>query len=264
MIKALLSDEGPKEEDILAKKVNAWQFKTFKHKTFLCETFANSGDLDAENLLWQFSHVLRCLESSGFRVHALCGDAASQNASFFAMLRLLSLSDNVWLERDQVSCVHPLDPSRRIFFFHCLVHVLKSIRNRHFAADVAMKDDRNGSVNWDHNIDSFQRDYVRIDNHAKTVGGVNAKSVKPDGWLKMQVSICLSIYNDATIAEITEFILSKLGLAIPEPSSEEKALFLKLSDKSSIGVRSWRAKKIRENHTWDVDTMGRKIVDSLP
>ena len=76
--------------------------------------------------------------------------------------------------------------------------------------------------------------------------------------------LCVIVSTFITIAEITEFILSKLGLAIPEPSSEEKVLFLKLSDKSSIGVRSWRAKKIRENHTWDVDTMGRKIVDSLP
>ena len=31
----MLSDEGPKVEDLFAKKVHVWQFKTFKQKTFI-------------------------------------------------------------------------------------------------------------------------------------------------------------------------------------------------------------------------------------
>ena len=257
LIKSLLSNDEPTEESILAKKVNAWQFKTFRHKTFMCETFMNGGNLDAESCLWQFSHVLRCLESSGFRVHALCCDAAPTNASFFGRLRLLKLTDQVWLWKDQVSCVHPLDPTRRIYLFHCLVHVLKSIRNRHFDASVSMKDDREGHVNWDFVIDSFSRDYDRIDNSAKTIGEVNAKAVKPDGWLKMMVSVCMSIYSDPTLAEVTNHVLCSLGITIPEPTQEDMLQFLRVSEYSSIVLKNWRVKHLRDNHSWNEVTMGK-------
>ena len=97
-----------------------------------------------------------------------------------------------------------------------------------------------------------------MEKSAKTVGGVNAKAVKPDGWLKMIFSICLSIYSDATIAEIMDYVLSSLGrLAVPVPSIDQCKTFLNLSENHTIGLKSWRIAHLRKNYAWDESTMGK-------
>ena len=83
-----MNDSDPKEESVVATYVSQWIFRTIDSSyIFVCEYFFNDGTLDGENLLYQFSHIVRCLELVGFRVHGLVSDSGSSNVQMFDLIR---------------------------------------------------------------------------------------------------------------------------------------------------------------------------------
>lgn len=87
--------------------------------------FYAKGPTAGAVMLQQLLGVIRACELIQFRVHGVCADAGGGNASLFSLIRSVgptARSDSAVLPDGYVSCQHPFDPERSIWFTHCATH----------------------------------------------------------------------------------------------------------------------------------------------
>jgi hypothetical protein len=125
----------------IATHVNVWKYKSVNNDTekfsFICEYFFNNGHLDANEIEKQFNRVVLNLEMNDFRVHGMCCDAGGANARFYRMQRKAkprTKCEESWLPKDFFTGAHPFRNGRTIFFYHCMAHILKALRNALYAS----------------------------------------------------------------------------------------------------------------------------------
>lgn len=114
-----------------AMYVNQWMFVTTSSFKFLCEYWFNAGSLKGRQLREQFHHVLRMVEMVGFFCHGVFLDAGGNNHRFVRLVREVhrkAKCEDLWLGEDFISCAHPWDDNRRIYFVFCSAHGLKNVR----------------------------------------------------------------------------------------------------------------------------------------
>jgi hypothetical protein len=72
-----------------------------------------------------------------FRVHGMCCDAGGANARFYRMQRSAKLRtkcEDGWLPEAFFTGPHPFRPGRVIYYYHCMSHILKAMRNALYAS----------------------------------------------------------------------------------------------------------------------------------
>ena len=138
-------------------------------------------------------------------------------------------------------------------------HGRNGVRVYSTQSDVKMVDPEGGSVNWDTIIDVYARDLCRTERSCKTMTKVGANASKPDSFTKMNVSICVAIYDDKCVAETMTHILNQLKIPIPQPSEKEKSAFLKINEGETVGLKSWRINELRKNNRWEESVLGKII-----
>ena len=138
MMHQLLSvNQGAVEK---AKKANQWLFisyKASKFESWCGEFFLNDGSLTGETLLNQFLNVLFKCESVGSQILGLVMDAGGSNAHFMDLLSNLThtkMGHRSWLDDNECYIQNPWCPQRRIYFWFCITHLFKAIRNQLWAS----------------------------------------------------------------------------------------------------------------------------------
>lgn len=99
----------------------------FKHFNFPLGYFATTT-VDSHQLFSIIWEAVTILESIGMNVRAFVCDGASQNRKFFQMHRLTD-GANVSPEGVVFWARNRMDPSRKIYFFSDVPHLMKTIRN---------------------------------------------------------------------------------------------------------------------------------------
>lgn len=137
VMKRILSDEGDAVQP--AKYVNCWRYIAIQGEStegWMCGFFYNDGTLNGATLLRQFDHVTVSCESIGSKVRGLVLDAGGGNNKFTCLLRdNAKFNDDVyWLDEDFCYTCNVFDPKRRIYFWFCMTHGLKAMRNQLLAS----------------------------------------------------------------------------------------------------------------------------------
>ena len=122
-----LPTDGKSKE--LAMNANQWRFRSLHNKTHNLEFFFNSGSLSSSELLRHFNHVVACYELSGVRIMGLVLDAGRLNAGLLKFLRKGEKVEGSWPSDSCLYSLNPMDPTRKIYHFHCSTHDQKSMRN---------------------------------------------------------------------------------------------------------------------------------------
>jgi len=116
--------------NVKAKKVNQWHFRSIKGVIHNAEYFFNSGSLTGNELMHQFMHVVSCYKAIGVQILGCICDAGGQNSQLFNYLQCLTpLDDNSWLSNDCVLVKNPAIPSQKIAVWFCATHQLKNMCN---------------------------------------------------------------------------------------------------------------------------------------
>jgi len=155
VLKRLVSDEG----DVVkpAVYVNAWRYISIRAdgtEGWMCGFFFNDGSLTGDTLLNQFDYVTLCCESIGSKVYGLVLDAGGNNAKFTRRLRndVTFADEATWIDDDLCHTKNIFDPSRRIYFWFCMTHLLKAMRNQLVASqpqgNKAFLDKHGTSFGW--------------------------------------------------------------------------------------------------------------------
>lgn len=90
--------------------------------------FASKGTTKGEKLAKLVVEAISLLESSGAKVHGIIADGVSTNRKTRTELGCSGKMDNFknWFE-------HPIDETRKVYFFSDVPHLIQSIRNRLFS-----------------------------------------------------------------------------------------------------------------------------------
>jgi hypothetical protein len=128
-VTTLISDmkRPPKK---LAVSVNQFKYRSTFGKTQNLDFFYNSGSLSGKDIAKQVFHVIKSLEAIDCRVHGFASDAGGNNAKLYALLRGHLTEEGLWEDPDLVSFLNPVDPTRRVWLWHCTTHLLKAFRNQ--------------------------------------------------------------------------------------------------------------------------------------
>lgn len=62
-------------------------------------------------------------------VHALVMDAGGNDATVFKLLRNGIASEELWLPEDMLLAINHVRTNRKIFMWHCSIHVFKALRS---------------------------------------------------------------------------------------------------------------------------------------
>ena len=184
-----LSPEGIKV--LLSKYNNQFYFQCLdKKERWNCEFFFNDGSLTGATLLRQFTQVLLSCEAIGSRVYGLVLDAGGNNAKFISILRdSKKVPDCSWLSEDLCYIHNPYDTSRRVYFYFCMTHGLKAMRNQLLASSQdgskAFQDKDDVPFGWALMVETLER----LKNSAVPRNvRITEKIVRPNNFSKMNVS----------------------------------------------------------------------------
>lgn len=203
-LKKVLSKEDG--EAPIACSVNQWRYRSATGKVFNCEFFLNNGELNGAELVQQFHHVVMACEAISCQVHGFQCDAGGNNARMVKFLRNGSTADEAWLPEQMVCVTNPVFADRKIYIWHCIVHIFKALRNALYASRDSgarsFHDKDNNPFGWMFVVASFQRDTRR----ASPITNLTKKSVIIDGWSAMNVSAAKSVSAEKTVAEGVTYI----------------------------------------------------------
>jgi hypothetical protein len=202
-----------------ATEVNLWKYRSMENVIVDCEFFYSGGDMTNADVCKQFLNVLTCLELIQCRVFGLSTDGNSVNVRAMKILSDTDMeipNDQEWLDERYVSMKHPLDHSRRIFFWLCSTHQIKSMRNQLWTSR------NNGKCHflspdgfpfgWEGVGEQFNREETRGTKISKLVLG----AILLDGWAKMNVHYAKSVFAWDTLAEAVEYyICTEANLNVP-------------------------------------------------
>ena len=137
VLKMLLSEKGDKPKP--AVYVNCWKVSIFTENGMegrMVGFFFNDGSLTANTLLRQYNYVIICLKSINVHIFGKCHDAGGGNSRLTLLLRDLQRlkEDAVWLDDQLCYTQNVFDPTRRIYFWFCLTHLYKAMRNQLLAS----------------------------------------------------------------------------------------------------------------------------------
>ena len=229
----ILSEQ--KEEQSITKKVNQWLYRSWSNQTFLCEYWYNNGDLNGSEMMDQFLTVLEHCELANFKVHGVCVDAGGSNHGFINLLRYQNIKNDrkALYDDEQVSMVHPMDRTRKIYLIYCITHIMKAVRNQHNKSlktgSRNLLDENDRCITWEIVRDILYRDKQRSGRGCSRHSKLTDNAVYPDGWLAMMVSTCMAVYSYETISELMSYIFTSLSIKdYPEPSSDDKKGWLQL------------------------------------
>jgi len=207
-LKKVLSKEDG--EAPIACSVNQWRYRSATGKVFNCEFFLNNGELNGAELVQQFHHVVMACEAISCQVHGFQCDAGGNNARMVKFLRNGSTADEAWLPEQMVCVTNPVFADRKIYIWHCIVHIFKALRNALYASRDSgarsFHDKDNNPFGWMFVVASFQRDTRR----ASPITNLTKKSVIIDGWSAMNVSAAKSVSAEKTVAEGVTYISEKV------------------------------------------------------
>jgi len=222
VLKRLLSDEG----DVVkpAVYVNQWRYisiRAGKPEGWNCGFFYNDGSLTGGTLLRQFDHVTVCCESIGSKVYGLVLDAGGNNAKFTSRLRDDKKLDDeaTWIDEELCYTPNPVDPTRRIYTWFCMTHLLKAMRNQLFASQQngskSFIDKHGTSFGWAFIVklnQVLQDEKMGDDNNLKRNVRLNDKSTNPTSYRKMSVSDAKIPFETKTLSFAEEQICKVLGI----------------------------------------------------
>ena len=258
----LLSKDGDTVEK--AKYVNQWMYiklNASKHEKVMAGFWFNDGSITGDTIFNQFLNVLTSLESIGCRVLGIVSDAGGPNASFVLRLRSMKNFDKeIWLNEDECYVLNPYEPSRRIYFYFCVTHLLKSMRGQLHASQQgkskAFKDEDGTPFGWGVLVDLYNNMQSRedVEINADTCP-VDEKVIHPDKQVSMNVSIALKASADNTLAALKmqvqkHELLNTNERAIREATVQEKSKLPFIRTKSEADhhphIRhGWHAVEIR-------------------
>ena len=101
----------------------------------MAEFFFNNGSLTGETLLNQFVKVVLSCEAIGSQILGLVLDAGGNNSNFINLLRHTNkLTKASWLNDEECFIQNPRYPTHRIYFWFCMTHLFKAVRNQLYAS----------------------------------------------------------------------------------------------------------------------------------
>ena len=215
VVRGVLSGQNEKEP---AVQVNLWKYRSTDNTTLDCEFFYSGGNLNNADIRKQFLHVVTCLELINCRVFGFSSDGNSVNVTAMKMLSESASGipeDMEWLDEHYISMVHPLDPTRRIYFWLCTTHQIKSMRNQLWTSREKGKRNFHSAddcpFGWDGLWEQYNRDQFR--------GAKNSLLVKAalllDGWAKMNVHYAKVPFASQTLDDALQHICSEAEFPVP-------------------------------------------------
>jgi hypothetical protein len=206
VLKRLMSEEGDAVKP--AVYVNQWRYISItadKTEGWMCGFFFNDGSLTGDTILRQFDYVTLCCESIGAFVYGLVMDAGGNNAKFASRLHddLKYSEEAEWIDEEFCYTKNIWDPNRRIYFWFCMTHLLKAMRNQLLASQPngskAFLDKHGNSFGWAFivKLNNYLKD-MNDESLAKDVR-LNDKSANPTSYRKMDVSLAKIISEHKTL-----------------------------------------------------------------
>jgi hypothetical protein len=190
-----------------AVEVNQWKYRALNgnRQSFECEFFYNDGTLTNADIRRQFLQVTCNLELINCQVLGWDADGASKNVTAMRALSVLPTQriphSLEWLDITYLSCVHPIDQWRRLFFWLCSTHQLKNVRGQLWTSRIAGKRgfvSADGCIfGWDWLMLQHDRDKVRPSPETS----LRDLAMYLDGWAKMNVSLAKAPFQINTLSE---------------------------------------------------------------
>jgi hypothetical protein len=220
----------------------------FGSDAFTVSYFFGTNSLTGLEISYQLLNVLCRAEICGFLCYGIVCDAGGGNSSMFKKTRKFSSEtpgNKPWLSDNEYSLPNPVAPSRLLYRFFCLSHVIKAVRNQLHAS-------RNtGSrvlqilvpYGWETVVQCWKREADQIQRTVAKRTPLTPEAVYLEGYLKMRVPFALAVSDRITICEIIENCEKDLNLCSVIPDIN---MFLKV-DKNSrpIGELVWRIHQLQ-------------------
>ena len=178
-----------------------------KYEKVMAGFWFNGGSLTGDTILNQFVHVVLSLETIKCRVLGIVSDAGGSNASFVVRLRNGKQLKKRWLEEEDCFILNPFDKSRRIYFWFCITHLMKSMRGQLLASQQdrsrSLLDKNDTPLGWQVLID-----HVAMKNADKSKDTISdgcrvcEKVVNPSRHLTMNVSLAVRASENNTLAAL--------------------------------------------------------------
>ena len=208
LLERLLSDGGNTVEG--AKYVNQWMYiklNAGKYDKIMAGFWFNEGSLTGDTILNQFTNVVLSLETIKCRVLGVVSDAGGSNASFVSRLRSGKRLKEGWLDEEDCYIQNPFDKSRRIYFWFCVTHLMKSVRGQIKSSQDgrsrAFLDKNDTKFGWQVLIDFLEKkETSKFSNIISNGCRVCEKVVYPTRHLAMNVSLALRASEDNTLAAL--------------------------------------------------------------
>jgi hypothetical protein len=140
-------------------------------------------------------------------VLGIVSDAGGSNASFVVRLRNGKQLKKRWLEEEDCFILNPFDKSRRIYFWFCITHLMKSMRGQLLASQQdrsrSLLNKNDTPLGWQVLID-----HVAMKNADKSKDTISdgcrvcEKVVNPSRHLTMNVSLAVRASENNTLAAL--------------------------------------------------------------
>jgi hypothetical protein len=200
-----------------AVEVNQWKYRTINGKemlSFECELFYNDGSLLSNASPSHFKPRANQLPSywmgyrRGFEERNVDEDLSGKGAG-------RTPHSIEWLDTTYLSCVHPVDRGRRVFFWLCSTHQIKSLRTQLWTSQIQGK---RGFISvggyhfgWDWLMEQFERDKIRPSQETC----MTDLAMFLDGWAKMNVALAKAPFRLETLSEGMRHVCELANIIVP-------------------------------------------------
>ena len=208
LLHRLLSEGGDTVDR--AKYVNQWMYikvNAGRYDKVLVGFWFNDGSLTGDTILNQFVNVVLSLETIKCRVLGVVSDAGGSNASFVVRLRNGKRLKRGWLDEEDCYIVNPFDKSRRIYFWFCVTHLMKSMQGQIKSSQQngarKLLDKNDTPLGWQVLMDHLaMKDAAPHKNTVSDGCRLDQKVVYPTSHLAMNVSLAIRASEDNTLAAL--------------------------------------------------------------
>ena len=161
------------------------------------------------------------------------------------MLRLQKrLKGEAWLNDEDCSIPHTIDPSRKLYVWFCTTHVLKALRNQFRSSNQsgkkAFQDESGTNFGWAFVEKLFDKLQARNSEYVTNGVRLNAKAVSPNKGDKMNVSLAKIPFEWKTNAFALTVLAEELNISAAElKTATEEARLAYPNKRSESEGKAW-------------------------
>ena len=153
-------------------------------------------------------------------------------------------SGQAWLNEEDCSIPHTVDPSRRLFVWFCTTHVFKALKNQFLSSNLkgkkAFQDTSGTNFGWAFVEKLYNKLQSRNSDYVTNGVRLNAKAVSPNKGDKMNVSLAKIPFEWMTVAFAITVLVEELEISAEElDTATKKARSAYPNKRSESESKAW-------------------------